>query len=89
MISAAVFDAKPYDRDYFTRAPGHDRVDWRFHEFRLGVQTASAAGGVQAVCLFVNDHADRECLRILADLGIKLIALRCAGFNNVDVSAGA
>jgi D-lactate dehydrogenase len=87
MIPTAVFDAKPYDREYLTRTPGHDRVKWRFHEFRLGVQTASAARGAQAVCLFVNDHADHECLRILADLGIKLIALRCAGFNNVDLTA--
>lgn len=87
MIPTAVFDAKPYDRDYLTRATGHDRVEWRFHEFRLGVQTASAARGAKAVCLFVNDHADRACLQILADLGIRLIALRCAGFNNVDLSA--
>lgn len=87
MIETAVFDAKPYDREYLSKAPGHDRVSWRFHEFRLGVQTASAAQGVRAVCLFVNDHADRDCLRILADQGVQLIALRCAGYNNVDLAA--
>ena len=87
MITAAVFDTKPYDREFFAHAPGCDRVDWRFHEFRLSAETAAAAKGAQAVCVFVNDQADRACLEILAALGVKLIALRCAGFNNVDLAA--
>ena len=66
MIACAVFDAKPYDRDYLARAAGAERVAWRFHEFRLGAETASAAQGAQAVCLFVNDRADRPCLAALA-----------------------
>jgi D-lactate dehydrogenase len=87
MIETAVFDTKPYDREYLSKAEGQERIAWRFHEFRLSVETAAAAQGARAVCLFVNDHADRACLQILANLGIRLIALRCAGYNNVDLAA--
>jgi D-lactate dehydrogenase len=83
----AVFDTKPYDRDYLTRANGSEELDWRFHEFRLEAKTAVAANGAQAVCIFVNDVANREALEHLAGSGVKLIALRCAGFNNVDLGA--
>ena len=87
MIETAVFDTKPYDREYLNQAPGAERVTWRFHEFRLCSETAAAAKGAQAVCIFVNDQIDRACLETLAMLGVKLIALRCAGFNNVDMVA--
>ena len=87
MIATAVYDTKPYDREYLAQAPGAERVAWRFHEFRLSAETAPVAKGAQAVCIFVNDQADRACLEILAALGVKLIALRCAGFNNVDLAA--
>jgi len=87
MIDTAVYDTKPYDREYLASAAGAERVAWRFHEFRLSAETAAAAKGAQAVCIFVNDHADRACLEALAALGVKLIALRCAGYNNVDVVA--
>ena len=87
MIGIAVYDTKPYDREYLAQAPGAERVAWRFHEFRLSAETAPAARSVQAVCVFVNDQADRACLEILAALGVKLLALRCAGYNNVDVAA--
>ena len=87
MIETAVFDTKAYDREYLGRADGAERVAWRFHEFRLSAETASAAKGAQAVCVFVNDLADRACLETLAPLGVKLLALRCAGYNNVDLAA--
>lgn len=87
MSIVAVFNTKPYDREYLSRAPDTEFISWRFHEFRLSAETASAAAGAQSVCLFVNDIADRTCLEILESLGVKLIALRCAGFNNVDVDA--
>ncbi len=87
MLTTAVFDTKPYDREYLTHAPGAERVAWRFHEFRLSAETAPTAKGAQAVCVFVSDQADRACLEILAALGVRLIALRCAGFNNVDLTA--
>ena len=62
-------------------------IDWRFLDFRLGPDTAHAAGGAQAVCAFVNDEAGRAVLEKLAGLGVRLLALRCTGFNNVDLSA--
>jgi D-lactate dehydrogenase len=83
----AVFDAKPYDRDYLTRANGADKLDWRFHEFRLEAETVLAAEGAQAVCVFVNDVVNRDVLERLAGSGARLVALRCAGFNNVDLDA--
>ena len=85
MTHIAVFDVKPYDRTYLTQAPGADRLTWNFHEFRLSAETASAAKGAQGVCVFVNDQVDRRCLALLAALGVRLIALRCAGYNNVDM----
>jgi D-lactate dehydrogenase len=87
LFTTAVFDTKPYDREYLAGAAGAGRIDWRFHEFRLSTETASAARGAQAVCVFVNDRVDRPCIEALASLGVKLIALRCAGYNNVDVAA--
>lgn len=86
MIEVAVYDAKPYDREFLTAAGG-DQVRWQFHEFRLSTQTAPTAAGARAVCVFVNDQVDAACLHQLAELGVKLIALRCAGFNNVDLAA--
>ena len=87
MIETAVYSTKPYDREYLLRGEYGDRVLWRFHEFCLSAETASTARGAQAVCLFVNDQADSACLAALAALGVKLIALRCAGYNNLDLPA--
>ncbi len=87
MIEIAVYDTKPYDREYLAKAPGADRVAWRFHEFRLSTETAPSAKDALAVCVFVNDQVDRACLDVLASLGVKLVALRCAGYNNVDLTA--
>lgn len=85
MIETAFYDTKPYDRPYFTGAT--DRIKWRFHEFHLAAETASAAKGATAVCVFVHDVADRRCLAALSQLGVRLLALRCAGHNNVDLAA--
>lgn len=87
MITCAVYDTKPYDREYLLHAAGSGGIDWRFHEYRLSAESASTAKGAQVVCLFVNDQADRACIEELAALGVKLIALRCAGYNNVDLIA--
>jgi len=84
MSIVAFFDTKSYDREHFARQEG---VDWRFHEFRLGTETATVARGATAVCVFVNDRLDRPCLATLAETGVKHVALRCAGFNNVDLAA--
>lgn len=81
------YDTKPYDRDYFGRATQSGGVSLRYCDFRLTAETAPSAAGAQAVCVFVNDLLDRACLARLAALGVRLVALRCAGFNNVDVPA--
>jgi D-lactate dehydrogenase len=89
MIRTVVFDSKPYDRESLERAAAKDEIEWQFMEFRLRPETALAAGQAQAVCIFVNDHADRPSLEALASSGVKHIALRCAGFNNVDLEVAA
>jgi D-lactate dehydrogenase len=86
MIRVAVFDTKPYDREHLERA-ANGGVDWRFLDFRLNREPAQTADGARAVCVFVNDHVDRDCLQALAAQKVELVALRCAGFNNVDVAA--
>lgn len=86
MITTAVFDTKPYDRDSL-QAAASANIEWRFLDFRLNQETAALAQGATAVCVFVNDRVDRPCLEILAAQGVKLAALRCTGFNNVDLAA--
>lgn len=87
MIHAAVFDTKPYDREALQRAAAGRDIEWRFLEWRLSPDTAATARGASAVCTFVNDHVDRPCLEALAGLGVKHVALRCAGFNSTDLPA--
>jgi len=86
MIPVAVFDTKPYDREHLQKAT-NGGVDWRFLDYRLTQETAQTAQGARAVCVFVNDHLDWACLESLAAQKVELIALRCAGFNNVDLIA--
>lgn len=81
------YDTKPYDREFFDRHSDAAGVPLRYHEFRLNADSAISAKGCEAVCVFVNDRVDRPCLEILAREGVRLIALRCAGFNNVDIKA--
>ena len=87
MNTVAFYDTKPYDREYFERAPEADRLRRQFHEFRLTSETAASVGGAQAVCVFVNDRLDAPCLTQLQRAGVRLVALRCAGFNNLDLTA--
>lgn len=88
-MKVAFFDAKPYDREFFSQANDAGDLDFVFHPFRLSETTAITAEGCGAVCIFVNDSADRPCLETLAGLGVEMVALRCAGFNNVDLEAAA
>jgi D-lactate dehydrogenase len=87
MLQVAVFDTKPYDREPLRHASAGLDIEWRFIDCRLSAETAAAAHGAQAVCTFVNDCVDRPCLEALAALGVKHIALRCAGFNSTDLAA--
>lgn len=88
-MELAVFSAKPYDEDYLTsanEAHGHELV---FLEARLDPDTATLASGKEAVSIFVNDIASRPVLETLAHHGTRLLALRSAGFNHVDLEAAA
>jgi len=87
MSIVAVFDTKPYDRQHLEAASAGSAIKWQFHESRLNVTTAVTAQGAQAVCVFVNDVVDRACLVVLKQMGVRLVALRCAGFNNVELAA--
>jgi D-lactate dehydrogenase len=86
-MQVAMFSTKPYDRRSFevrNAAHGHEII---YLEPRLSRETARLAEGVPAVCLFVNDEAGEDVIAALARGGVRLIALRCAGFNNVDLAA--
>lgn len=83
----AFFDAKPYDRSSFEPVVEFLSVTW--HETRLGPATAALATGHRFVCVFVNDDLDRTVLEQLAAGGTELIALRCAGYNNVDLATAS
>ena len=87
MTTVAFYDTKPYDRQYMTAAEGAAELSFAFHDFRLSVETAAVSRGAQAVCAFVNDTLDGACLKALADLGVRHVAMRCAGYNNVDLPA--
>jgi D-lactate dehydrogenase len=87
VITAAVFDTKPYDREALRQASVNHGIDWHFLDFRLTEDTAPAAKDARAVCAFVNDQLNRPCLEALARQGIQLVALRCTGFNNLDVDS--
>lgn len=85
----AFFDAKPYDELSFTRRNRElgDRYDIRYFESKLTAQTAQLAAGCEGVCAFVNDTLDAETLATLRELGVRVIAMRCAGYSNVDFKA--
>ena len=85
-MKVAVFSTKPYDRRFLDGANG-GRHALRFLDARLSADTASLAKGAEAVCAFVNDDLDAATLEALAALGVRLIALRSAGFNHVDLAA--
>lgn len=87
MMHVAFYDTKPYDREYMQAAAGAPAIAWSFHEFRLTPDTAGTARGAAAVCAFVNDRLDRDCLTTLAEQGVRHVALRCAGYNNLDRTA--
>ncbi len=84
-MKIAFFSTKTYDREFFDRyVSSHELV---YFEVPLNEQTVHIANGCNAICLFVNDQLNAAVLQALAGLEIKLVALRCAGFNNVDLVA--
>ncbi len=86
-LHIAFYDTRAYDRDAFTQMNANFLYNIDFFDFHLDEKTASTAKGYDAVCVFVNDNLNEKVIRILKECGVKLIALRCAGFNNVDLDA--
>lgn len=83
MVKIAFFDSKPYDISSFEKSE-HGGIEFKFIEDKLNRQTAILATGCDGVCAFVNDTLSAEVINSLSSLGVKLIAMRCAGYNNVD-----
>ncbi|MBR0419178.1 MAG: HPr family phosphocarrier protein [Erysipelotrichaceae bacterium] len=92
VLKVAFFNTKDYDRIFFSKlanetGPGTFNVEINYLESRLTKETAALAKGHDAICIFVNDEAPKEVIDILHNEGIRLILLRCAGFNNVDLES--
>ncbi len=85
-MKVAVFSTKSYDRQFLEAANQPHGHTLKFFESRLSEQTTPLAAGYPAVCVFVNDQLDAPTIARLAAQGLKVIALRCAGFNNVDLA---
>jgi D-lactate dehydrogenase len=87
MLNIAFFSSKSYDEKSFNLAKGELNAEFHFHDFRLTTTTAKMAHDNEVVCAFVNDDLSGDVLEILAQGGTKLIAMRCAGFDKVDLDA--
>ena len=88
-IKIAFFDAKDYDIESFNEANADGKFKIKYFDTKLNEDTAKLAKGYDVVCVFVNDTVDEKVVSSIAKKGVKLVALRCAGFNNVDVKAAA
>ena len=87
MIKTAFYDAKEYDRNSFEKYGHAYDIQFRFLETKLNEDTVALARGCDAVCVFVNDNVNAKVIDSLYEMGVRLIALRSAGYNNVDVKA--
>ena len=85
----AAFSIKPYDREFLAAASAGLPLEWAWFEARLDRDTARLADGATAVNCFVNDTLDAATLEALTALGVKLVTLRCAGYNQVDLASAA
>lgn len=85
MITISFYDTKPYDKKYFNIINEQYGFTINYFETKLSAQTAKLAEGSDAVCAFVNDDVSAPTIDALHNLGIKIIAMRCAGYNNVDI----
>jgi D-lactate dehydrogenase len=88
-MKVAVFSTKSYDREYLDKLNSNNTQQLTYFKASLNQGTANLSIGFDAVCVFVNDKIDRPTIEKLAANGIKIIALRSAGFNNVDITAAA
>ena len=86
-MKVATFSTKPHDREFLQPEGQQFEHEFIFFENQLREETVSLAEGCEAVCAFVNDDLSSGCLEKLHALGIGVIVMRCAGFNNIDLSA--
>lgn len=86
-MKIAIYSTKSYDRKYIELINSKYNFDLEFFDFMLNESTARLAEHCEVVCIFVNDNGSRKVLEKLAALGVKIVALRCAGFNNIDLKA--
>lgn len=84
-MKIAFFDTKPYDKTAFSVYAEETGIKIKFFETKLNEDTVFLAKGAKAVCVFVNDTINKEVIDALAEMGIEILLLRCAGFNNVDI----
>ena len=84
MIKTAFYDTKEYDKPSFEKYGQTHDIKFRFLETKLNEDTVELANGCDAVCVFVNDSVSAKVIERLYEMGVKLIALRSAGYNNVD-----
>ncbi|MBQ0009560.1 MAG: 2-hydroxyacid dehydrogenase [Ruminococcus sp.] len=88
-MKIAFFDAKDYEKRAFESRITGEELSLVFFDTRLGPETVPLAMGFDAVCIFVNDVADKTVVEALTRYGVRLIALRCAGYNQVDLQAAS
>ena len=86
-MKLAFFDAKPYDKPGFDAHAAGTGLEIKYFETKLNEDTASLARGFDGVCVFVNDTVNAKVVETLYKEGVRVVALRCAGFNNVDTRA--
>jgi D-lactate dehydrogenase len=86
-MKIAFFDTHVFEKEFYVKVNNQYKHTIDFLDVRLNEKTASIAAGADAVCSFVNDKIDEKCIQVLKKIGIKLIALRSAGYNHVDVPA--
>ena len=84
-MKIAFFDAKPYDKPSFEKYGKDYGIDFKFFETRLNEDTVELARGYDGVCVFVNDVINAQVIDRLCGMNVNMLALRCAGFNNVDM----
>ncbi len=83
-MKIAFFDAKSYDKPSFNKYAKEAGLNIKYYETKLTEDTAALARGCDGVCVFVNDNVSGDVIDRLKEVGVKLIALRCAGYNNID-----
>ncbi|CAB75866.1 2-hydroxyacid dehydrogenase [Schizosaccharomyces pombe] len=88
-MRVVLFSSQSYDRGPFEEANKTFNHEIIYHNFSLNKDTVSLAGKAQVVCVFVNDQVDADTLKALAENGVKLVALRCGGYNNVNLKAAS